>query len=311
MARADVIAANEALAAEDEGALAKSKAAVAELAQTHVKQRTQLEDYHVGMRQDDGTRRWEERQKRHDLFLTGKSSELEKETNTEKAQRVREAAEEQGLQERAEKEVLARDVKRDENNSLREWTTEFRGSPLATRSPVAPECSVDMNMVERFPTSPVLTKSVVQAVGRATLDVSQLQAQRLVVGGLSPQRQADDDELQLMEKRIEMEMERVSALNIFHAQEAREQRLAAAKAQSHREIGVERARATKHAEEMEASLKEHIHKIQGRQLEAQTLLDAAVGGRGPRKMRALLTRKEQREVADRLSEPKEVHASEA
>ena len=57
MARAEVIAANEALAADEEGALAQSTAAVAQLAQTHVEQRKQLEDYHTGMRQDDSARR--------------------------------------------------------------------------------------------------------------------------------------------------------------------------------------------------------------------------------------------------------------
>jgi hypothetical protein len=303
MERKVVLEARDAFAADEHQALEQSNASVAQLSETHVKQRGQLEDYHVNVRQDDSLRRWDERQEQQSDWQQAKAAEAEKQLAVEKAQREREAAEEAAAAKREEETRLAKEGSLEQTAVLREWTTEFRRSPVATGSPVAPECSIAFNQVESFPTSPSLTKSAVGAVGRPTMDVSQIKAERLVLPAIPPQKQAEEDSLQQMEQRLEMEMDRVSALNIFHAQQARERRLQMAKAMARREMGDEQARAAKQAEELEESLRLKIHKISGRQ--------ALAGGTPRRKPRSPLTKAEEQEIADRLSAPKEIFTGES
>lgn len=311
MDRAAVIKANTTLAQEDERAQNQSNVLVADLANVHVKQRQQLENYHVDDRKDDADRRWDERQDHHGRWRKSKAEETKKLQETEMEQREREAAEEAAAEKRAEEARRVKEGSMKQSAVLREWTTEFRSSPLATGSHVMPESSIDFNQLEEFPTNPCLTKSVAKAVGRPTKEVSHIQAELLVVTP-DPQKEADEDKLQQIEQRIEMEMDRVSVMNIFHAQQAREQRLVAAKMAAHREIASDRAWAAKQAEDLQDNLQSKIHKISGRQAAAERAVIAAQAaresGQKVRKPSGPLTKEKERSLVDRLSAPKQVSA---
>lgn len=309
MDRAVVMEANATVAQEHKEAQDQSNTSIAQLAETHVKQRQLLEDYHVDQRKDDAERRWDERQDQQSMLRKAQAEEVEKQRGAEMRQRERDVAAQAVAEQRAAEERQAKEESTKQDTVLREWTTEFRSSPVATGSPVMPESSIALTQVESFPTNASLTSCVAKAAGRPTKEVSHIQAEVLMVPP-DPQKQADEDNLQQIEQRIELEIDRVSALNVFQAQEARSQRLAAAKRAARREMGSEHAWAARKAEELEEKLQTAIHKIAGRQAAAEqaaTATEAArSSGRPVRKPRGALTKEDVRELVDRLSAPKEV-----
>eukprot|EP01043_Picozoa_sp_COSAG02_P057127 COSAG02_NODE_6885_length_3309_cov_1.979439_4_plen_172_part_00 len=160
MDRAVVMEANATVAQEHKEAQDQSNTSIAQLAETHVKQRQLLEDYHVDQRKDDAERRWDERQDQQSMLRKAQAEEVEKQRGAEMRQRERDAAAQAVAEQRAAEERQAKEESTKQDAVLREWTTEFRSSPVATGSPVMPESSIALTQVESFPTNASLTSCV-------------------------------------------------------------------------------------------------------------------------------------------------------
>ena len=311
MDRAEVMAANAVAAQQGKRAQDQTNVAVAQLAQAHVKQRQLLEDYHDDTRKAIADRRWNARQIQQKRLWEAEAAEAEKNRREEMEQRERDAVVQAVAKQRAEVARRAKEETIKQGEVLREWTAEFRSSPLSTASLVMAESSIGISQIESFPTNASLTSSVAKAVGRPAKEVSRIQAEVLAVRP-DPRTQADEDHLQQVERSIELEMERISALNVLRAQEARERRLAARKMAARREMASEQAWATKHAEELEERRRKEIHLRDGRRLAAEQAVMAAEAsrrsGRPVPKPPVTLTRARVRGLVERLSAPKQVSA---
>ena len=307
ISRADVMAANAVVSQQGKHVQDRFNVAVAQLAQAHVKQRQLLDDYHVETRKDIADRRWKARQIQQSRLGQAQAMEMKKNRRKEMEQRERDAEVHAVAKQRAE---IARRTKEETINRglvLRKWTAEFRSSPLSTVSRVAAEISIGASQTVSFPTAASLTTSSTKSVGTMTKDVSQTE---MLVVRPDPKKQADEDHLQQMERSIEMEVERLCALNLLHAQEEREQRLVARKMAARREMAGEQARTAKHAVQLAERLRNDIATRAGRQLAAEQALMAAEAARrsgtAVPQPPVALTRERVRGLVERLSAPKQV-----
>ena len=82
------------------------------------------------------------------------------------------------------------------------------------------------------------------------LDLAQIQATQLVGTRDNPSKNAREDEALEICQRLDVAMDRESALNIFNAQQTRGRRMAEEKRAARRAVGVERAKAAQKKEQV-------------------------------------------------------------
>ena len=82
------------------------------------------------------------------------------------------------------------------------------------------------------------------------LDLAQIQAKQLVGTRDNPSKNAREDEALEICQRLDVAMDRESALNIFNAQQTRGRRMAEEKRATRRAVGVERAKAAQKKEQV-------------------------------------------------------------